>query len=235
MKEITRRAFNIGAGALAAAAAVPVGIELHKRGMLPEMDDLAKLSRDPLGLNPNQGPTNTPGPIGDEGVTTPGVSRSSLSLGDRTQPLPLGIWLGLGDKSRGPVAEVTYYGYQRFWLTSGSQVVGSGGFYRVVGEVNFPPNISGVMSATHLLVFEGDVIGSNDALAAILLPERIIAPRGTPVQIRDVNIDLHVGMGGNWSDGQEFLSQRLKRAFRNWSVEADTGFNQLAAIPNVSA
>lgn len=228
MKNFTRRNFVVGATAVAAAVTVPLGIDFFRK----KISALGTATDPSQNTNPNSNALNA-----SDGTATMEESRSSLSLGDRVRPLPLGVWLGLGTKNRGVVSEVTYYAYERHWLYSASQVVGSGGFYRVVGEVSFPASKDKAINATHLLVFDNDRAESADeALAAILLPARLIVPRGSPIQIRDVSIDVHTddGLRGSWSDDQDLLRERLRRAFRGWSPkdQGELDLNELAVMPN---
>ncbi len=89
--------------------------------------------------------------------------------------------------------------------------------------MEFPARQQGTLTASHLLVFDTDTVDplhTKPLMSPIALPALISAPARTIVTIRDVCLDLHTGLQGNWQDADGILNQRLKRAFQQ---EAMTG------------
>jgi hypothetical protein len=203
MKDFTRRIFMQGAGAVGALIGIPATAKVASELEHHHATEPAVI-QPPNGANPKT-----------EDPAQEAAPRSSVSMTDNTQ-LPFGVWLGLGFSRHKELVEVDYHGYERYWLTSGSQMEGRSGFYRLRTTLDFPGRKSGTLVASHLLVFQSDRIEPNyvKPIAAFELPRRISAPPNRIVQIRDVNIDLHGGLLGDWRDADDLLDRRLKTAFQ---------------------
>lgn len=201
---IPRRSFMKGIGVVGAATAVPVGLHALTRGH-PGLDApaaVASAMRSP----------ESPDLLDDPEA----VLRSSLSLADSVK-LPFGVWLGIALQHREEIREADYHGYERWPITEGVQLVGQGGFYRVVAPtVHFPARKGGALGATHLMVFDTDRVDPVhvQAITVIPLPRRLHAPRGRPVQLRDVEVDVNAGLYGDSRDADVVLSRRLKLSFQ---------------------
>jgi len=209
MKKFSRRTFVQWGGAVGAAVSTATIAEAAEAAMSAKhnraIDQAPSLAPQHRDTSPAAQPQEH-------------APRSSVSA-EETISLPFGVWIGLGNNRGGHgVTEVDYVGYCRFYLSEASQIVGRNGFYRITTTLQFPRRKQGALSANHLLVFDSDFIDPNmvKPLATFPLPTKICAPATskTPVQIRDVCMDLHGGLCGNWRDEDFLFSRRIKAAFQ---------------------
>lgn len=207
MKPFTRRAFMQSGAVVGVGAGVPAIAVIVDRDKIP-----AKINPEPPPCTDRQELDNNP-----VEQTPETVPRAAVSVAERVT-LPFGVWVGLGiDHNRKGVVEVDYYGYERFYLSSGTEIAGGGGFYRIITTVEFPGRQRGTLTASHLLVFDSDFIDAQrikPLMSAIPLPSAVCAPARRIVQIRDLSLDLHCGLRGDWRDDDALLSRRLKRRFQ---------------------